>query len=143
MMDQEEKESIKSKFGEINYDGLEQLEGMYDTYQINRSIDALREVISTLQQSLDNMERLKSGADELIDGDAPFSTKHYSIDECGEIGFFAEEICDNLDCCSDMINQARERLAPLQRLIPTEDGTVYIDFKDTLDKNNNSLDDDD
>lgn len=72
-MDNDEKEAIKAKFGEINYKGLEQLEGMYDTYQINRSIDAIREVIGSLQQSLDNIECLKAGADELIDGDAPFS----------------------------------------------------------------------
>lgn len=70
-------------------------------------------MIRTLRQTLDNVEWLKSGADELIDGDTPFSTKHNSVDERSDIGVFAEEIGDSLDCCSDMIDQVREQLAKI------------------------------
>jgi len=74
-MDQKEKDQIKAKFGEINYEGLDQLEGAYDTYQIERAMDNVRQTIGTLKELLDNLECLKAGAVELIDGDPAYTTK--------------------------------------------------------------------
>jgi hypothetical protein len=131
-IDQEEREQIIAQFGEINFDGLEQLEGSYDTYQINDSIDRIRDVIGTLEGLLVNIERLKAGARELIDGDSGYFIETFSVEECGNIGDFAIEICDDLDCCSEEIDKACKQLAPLQRLTTTEDNSVYIDYRDSL-----------
>lgn len=72
-----------------------------------------------------------------------FPLIHYSVDEYGNIGDFAEEICSDLDLCSDSIEKVQKQLAPLQRLMPTEDGSVYVDFRDTLDKGKEEEHDDD
>ena len=85
-IDQDEKKQIITQFGEINFDGLEQLEGRYNTYQINNSIDKIREVISTLDELLTNIERLKAGTWELIDGDSGYFIKTFSVEDCGNIG---------------------------------------------------------
>ena len=132
-IDQEEKEQITAKFGEINFDGFDQLEDNYDTCQINESIDRIRDVIGTLEGLVVNMERLKAGAGELIDGDSGYCVETFSLEECGNIGEFAMGICDDLDSCSGAIDKACKLLIPLQRLISTEDGSVYIDHLDSLD----------
>jgi len=131
-MNPEEKKFIEAKFGEINFTGLEQLQGCYDTYQIHYAMDALREVIDQFHGLLHSMEQLKVGARELIDGDALYSIEHCTFDECGNLGDFTVEIVENFDICINNIKKIREQLAPLQRLMPTEDGCVYVD--DTLDK---------
>ena len=71
----------------------------------------------------------------MIDGDPPDAMPGYSVEEWGNIGEFAMEICDSLSECSDMMDKMGEKIAPLQRLIPTEEGEVYIDYQDTLDEN--------
>ena len=140
-IDQEEREQIISQFGEINFKGLEQLEGSYDAYQINYSIDRIRDVIGTLNGLLVNMERLKAGARELIDGDSGCFIETFSVEECGDIGNFAVEICDELDSCSEEIDKACKQLTPLQRLMSTEDNSVYIDYNDSLDVDEEEEDD--
>ena len=142
-IDQDEKEQIIAQFGEINFDGLERLEGSYNAYQINDSIDEIRDVIGTLNELLVNMERLKAGARELIDGDSGCFMETYSVEECGDIGDFAMEICDELDCCSEKIDKACKQLAPLQRLMSTEDDSVYIDYRDSLDVEEDDENEDD
>ena len=139
-IDQEEKKQITDQFGEINFKGLEQLEGHYDTYQINDGIDRIRDVIGTLEGLLVNMERLKAGARELIDGDSGYCMETFSVKECGDIGTFAVEICDELGDCSEEIDKVQKQLAPLQRLMSTEDDSVYID--DSLDDDEEDCDDD-
>jgi len=67
--------------------------------------------------------------------------KAYSLNECGNIGEFAEEICFELDTCSSDLEEACSFLAPLQRLMPTEDGEVYVDYRDKLDKEENEEED--
>ena len=138
----DEKEQIIAQFGEINFKGLEQLEGSYDSYQINDSIDKIQDVINTLNGLLVNMERLKAGARELIDGDSGYFMETFSVEECGNIGDFAMEICDELDCCSEEIEKACKQLSPLQRLVSTEDESVYIDYNDSLDGDADEEDDD-
>ncbi len=143
-IDTKEKKQIIAKFGEINFKGLEQLEGSYDAYQINDSIDSIRDVIGTLERLSVNMERLKAGARELIDGDSGYCMETFSLEECGDIGTFAIDICDELGECSDKIDKVQKQLAPLQRLMSTEDGSVYIDYQDSLDddeEDNDELDD--
>lgn len=65
-MEQDEKQAIKSKFGEINYKGLEQLQDSYDTCDIDDSINQLSAVIIDLKAILNDMKQLKDGADELL-----------------------------------------------------------------------------
>lgn len=133
-IDQDEKEQIIAQFGEINFKGLEQLEGRYDTYHINGSINRISDVISTLERLLVNIKCLKAGARELIDGDFGCCMETFSLEECGDIGTFAVDICDDLDDCSEEIDKVQKQLAPLQRLMPTENDSVYIDFQDSLDE---------
>jgi hypothetical protein len=130
----DEKRDLQAKFGDFNEAGLEQLKGQYETYQINYALDTMRNTISTIQHLLDNIERLKSGVTELIDGDSTFALKDFSVDECGNIGDFTEEICDELSICIENLENVRKTLIPLQRLIATEDGKVYAGYEDTLDK---------
>jgi len=78
------------------------------------SIDKIQDVINMLNGLLLNMERLKAGARELIDGDSGYFMETFSIKECGNIGDFAMEICDELDCCSEEIEQAIEEFAAAQ-----------------------------
>ncbi len=136
----DEQEQIIAQFGEINFKGLEQLEDSYDTYQITESIDKIQDVINMLNGLLLNMERLKAGARELIDGDSGYFMETFSIKECGNIGDFAMEICDELDCCSEEIEQACKQLSPLQRLVSTDNESVYIDYNDSLDEEENEED---
>lgn len=60
--------------------------------------------------------------------------KPFSLDECGDIGYFADDICSELDSAVDSIEKVRNNVAPMQRLIPTDDGEVYIDSWDKLDE---------
>jgi hypothetical protein len=139
-IDTKEKKQIITRFGEINFKGLEQLEGSYDTYQINDSIDSIRDVIGTLERLLVNIERLKAGARELVDGDSGYCMETFSLEECGDIGTFAVDICDELDDCSIKIDKAHKQLVPLQRLMSTDDDSVYIDYDDSLDEDEEDRD---
>ena len=141
-LDQDEKKRIIAKFGDVNFDGLNQLESNYNTYQIDGSIDTIRDVVGILDELLVSLERLKSGAQELIDGDSDYCMESFSLEECGDIGIFAMEICDELNRCSVEIEKTCKRLAPLQRLMATEDNDVYIDYRDTLDSDKSEAEDD-
>lgn len=132
-IDTKEKKQIITKFGAINFKGLEQLEDKYDAYQTSDSINKVSDVIGRLRGLLVDMERLRAGAIELFDGDSSYTEK-FLVEECGDIGTFAMDICDELSNCSDEIDKAYKQLAPLQRLMSTEeDDEVYIDCYDSLD----------
>lgn len=87
-----------------------------------------------------NIERLKAGARELIDGDSGYCMETFSVEECGDISTFAVEICGELGDCSEEIDKVQKQLAPLPRLMSTEDDSVYID--DSLDDDEEDCDDD-
>ncbi len=67
----------------------------------------------------------------------------FSLEECGNIGDFAIEICDELDDCSEEIDKVQKQLAPLQRLMSTDDDSVYIDFQDSLDEDEDDAEEND
>lgn len=92
IIEHDEETQLITQFGEVNLEGLRQLEAKYDTYQIDNGIDRLRDVVSTLNELVVNMERLKAGASELIDGTSSGSLESFSVEECGSIGDFAMEI---------------------------------------------------
>ena len=86
------------------------------------------------------MEQLKAGARELIDDDSGYCMETFSVEECGNIGDFAVDICDEFGNCSEEIDKVQKQLAPLQRLMSTEDDSVYID--DSLDDDEEDCDGD-
>lgn len=134
-IDTKEKKQIIAKFGAINFKGFEQLEDKYDVYQASDSVNKISGVIGRLRSLLTDAERLRAGAIELFDGDTSYAEK-FSVEECGDIGTFAMDICYELSSCSDEIDKAYRQLAPLQRLMLAEDDDeVYIDCCDSLDEN--------
>jgi hypothetical protein len=129
-----------NKYGDFNAEGLKQLEEKYEVYKIDNAIDSMRDAICRLENLIDDAEKLRSVASELIDGYSGCGVNKFNVDENGDLGVFVIDVCDAIDNCTHDLESASKLLASLQRLLPTEDGSVYIDIDDKLD--NEELEDD-